>query len=160
MAAEGSVAAGELQNGHDFNPDAVVDEDDQKKLRPPDIDADVRDMERRRRVEMMMGSRTFRDDLERIVDQQLSGAGLFAIQQHLSDFSGAHRGIMGGGARCVIPINDIRGTELPGYAKGEKFLRCKLAALYRLVDMFGWSQSIYNHITVSSLNSFFPDISR
>jgi hypothetical protein len=23
-----------------------------------------------------------------------------------------------------------------------------LAALYRLVDLFGWSQSIYNHITV------------
>lgn len=152
MAAEGSTEIANGQHNGDFNPDAVLDEDDQKKLRPPDIDADVRDMERRRRVEMMMSSRTFRDDLERIVDQQLrdgGAAGLFALQQHLSDFSGAHRGIMGGSARCVIPINDIRGGDLPGYAKGEKILRCKLAALYRLVDMFGWSQSIYNHITVS-----------
>lgn len=78
-------------NGCEFDPNAVVDEDDLKKLRPPDIDADVRDMERRRRVEVMMGSRTFRDDLERIVDQQLregGAAGLFALQQHISDLTG------------------------------------------------------------------------
>jgi hypothetical protein len=36
------------------------------------------------------------------------------------------------------------------YAKGEKLLRCKLAAVYRLVDLFGWSQGIYNHITVTT----------
>jgi len=140
----------EQYNG-EFNPDFVNnDDEDSKKFRPPDIDADVREMERRRRVEMIMGSRTFRDDLERIVDQQISGAaGLFAIQQHISDITGigTHR-MLGGGARCVIPINDIRGTDFPGYVKGEKILRCKLAALYRLVDIFGWSQSIYNHITV------------
>ena len=98
MAAEAATMAAEQQlnglaeqhNG-EFDPDAVVDEDDQKKLRPPDIDADVRDMERRRRVEVMMGSRTFRDDLERIVDQQLregGAAGLFALQQHISDLTG------------------------------------------------------------------------
>jgi hypothetical protein len=26
--------------------------------------------------------------------------------------------------------------------------RCKLASIYRLVDLKGWSESIYNHITV------------
>jgi len=134
----------------DFNPDAVVDDD--KIPRPPDIDADVRDMERRRRVEVMMGSRTFRDDLEKIVDQQLregGAAGLFALQQHISDLTGmgTHRS-SAGHQRCVIPINDIKGGDFPGYIKGEKINRCKLAALYRLVDLFGWSQSIYNHITV------------
>ena len=54
----------------------------------------------------------------------------------------------GGGGRCVLPINDLRGADMPGYGKGEKIVRCKLASLYRLVDIFGWSQSIYNHITV------------
>lgn len=99
MAAEAATMAAEQQlngldeqhNGCEFDPNAVVDEDDLKKLRPPDIDADVRDMERRRRVEVMMGSRTFRDDLERIVDQQLregGAAGLFALQQHISDLTG------------------------------------------------------------------------
>lgn len=49
----------------------------------------------------------------------------------------------------MIPINDIRGLEGMSYTKNEKLLRCKLAAAYRLVDMYGWTQSIYNHISVS-----------
>jgi len=36
-----------------------------------------------------------------------------------------------------------------GYAKGEKILRCKLAAVYRLMDLYGWTQGIYNQISVS-----------
>ena len=47
----------------------------------------------------------------------------------------------------VIPINDIRGLEGMGYTKSEKQLRCKLAAVYRLVDIFGWNSGIYTHIT-------------
>ena len=54
-------------------------------------------------------------------------------------------------AAPVIPINDIKGTEGLGYSKGEKLLRCKLAACYRLVELNGWGHGIYNHITVSSL---------
>ena len=48
----------------------------------------------------------------------------------------------------VIPINDIRGLEGMSYTKNEKLLRCKLAAAYRLVEGHGWTQSIYNHISV------------
>ena len=36
-----------------------------------------------------------------------------------------------------------------GFVKGEKILRCKLAALFRIIDLYGWSQNIYNHVTVS-----------
>jgi len=152
-AAEQQYNGTEQPNGDcEFNPDAVIDDDDQKIPRPPDIDADVRDMERRRRVESMMNSRTFRDDLEKIVDTQLregGAAGLFALQQHISDLTGMGTQRMSrGNQRCVIPINDIKGGEFPNYIKGEKIIRCKLAALYRLVDLFGWSQAIYNHITV------------
>uniref|UniRef100_A0A7N9D730 Adducin 1 n=1 Tax=Macaca fascicularis TaxID=9541 RepID=A0A7N9D730_MACFA len=49
----------------------------------------------------------------------------------------------------VTPVNDLRGSDSIAYDKGEKLLRCKLAAFYRLADLFGWSQLIYNHITVS-----------
>ena len=49
---------------------------------------------------------------------------------------------------CVVPINDIRGIDSMVYAKGEKLLRCKLAAVYRLIDLHGWTQGIYNHVTV------------
>merc|ERR1719192_2265571 len=48
---------------------------------------------------------------------------------------------------CVVPINDIRGIDSLVYAKGEKALRCKLAAVYRLIHLNGWSQGIYNHVT-------------
>ena len=51
-------------------------------------------------------------------------------------------------ASCVVPINDIRGIDSMVYAKGEKMLRCKLAAVYRLIDLHGWTQGIYNHVTV------------
>ncbi|KAK2819248.1 hypothetical protein Q5P01_024809 [Channa striata] len=48
----------------------------------------------------------------------------------------------------VTPVNDLRGSDSISYDKGEKLLRCKLAAFYRLTDLFGWSELIYNHLTV------------
>lgn len=48
----------------------------------------------------------------------------------------------------VTPVNDLRGSDSISYDKGEKTLRCKLAAFYRLADLFGWSELIYNHLTV------------
>lgn len=47
----------------------------------------------------------------------------------------------------LTPIADLKqdGTINPE----ELTQRNKLAALYRLVDLFRWSQGIYNHITVS-----------
>ena len=56
----------------------------------------------------------------------------------------------------VIPIDDIGDVEPPGYVPGEKELRCKLAALYRLMDHFGWTQAVFNHITVLWFFDFFP----
>ena len=46
----------------------------------------------------------------------------------------------------IIPIDDLNKDEL----SSEDKLRLKLAAMYRLVDLKGWGQNIYNHITVSS----------
>ena len=34
-----------------------------------------------------------------------------------------------------------------GYAKGEKILRCKLAATFRLLDLYGWAQGLGSQIT-------------
>ena len=50
----------------------------------------------------------------------------------------------------MVPINDIRGIDSMKYAKGEKVLRCKLAAVYRLIQVQGWTQGIYNHVTVNT----------
>lgn len=47
----------------------------------------------------------------------------------------------------MVPINDIRGIESMGYAKGEKILRCKLAATFRLLDLHGWAQGMGGQVT-------------
>ena len=132
--------------GHDS------DEEDMSKLRPVDIEQDVREMERRKRVEAIMSSKLFREELERVVSDSLRDSGADGISDMLSNMLNVRQGsAVGGGAyrSSVIPINDIRGLEGMNYSKSEKVLRCKLAAVYRLIDLYGWAQSIYNHVTVS-----------
>ena len=135
---------------------ADSDDDDPSKLRPVDIEADMREMERRKRVEAIMSSKLFREELERVVSDSLRDSGADGISHLLSDMMNVRQGqavgaVGGSGVRgCSLPINDIRGLEGMSYTKHEKLLRCKLAAVYRLVDLYGWTQNIYNHITVSS----------
>ncbi|XP_076677416.1 adducin 1-like protein hts isoform X2 [Andrena cerasifolii] len=133
----------------------VVDgltEDEKSKMRPADIDADMREMERRKRVEMMMNSRLFREELERIIETQMKdGAGPSGLLQQISEMMGAQGARLNGNvfknSNCVLPINDIRGVESMGYAKGEKLLRCKLSAVFRLLDLYGWTQGVGGQIT-------------
>jgi adducin len=111
-------------------------------------------MEKRKRVEAIMGSKMFREELEKIIESQMreGGPGTGTLLQQISDIMGASNSWKGNmmfrGGSCAIPINDIRGVDTIAYAKGEKLMRCKLAALYRIVDLYGWSQNIYNHITL------------
>lgn len=138
-------------NGNGAATDAESDEEDASKLRPVNIEQDVREMERRKRVEAIMGSKLFREELERVVTDSLRESGAEGITNMLSDMMHVKAGSSGAnrhGASTVFPINDIRGLDGMGYTKKERELRCKLAACYRLVDLFGWTQGIYNHITL------------
>ncbi|XP_059084089.1 protein hu-li tai shao-like isoform X2 [Tigriopus californicus] len=138
-------------NGNGAATDAESDEEDASKLRPVNIEQDVREMERRKRVEAIMGSKLFREELERVVTDSLRESGAEGITNMLSDMMHVKVGSSGGtrpGTSTVFPINDIRGLDSMGYTKHERALRCKLAAAYRLVDLFGWTQGIYNHITL------------
>jgi len=147
------MAATEEQHANG-NGAAESDEEDISKLRPVDIEQDVREMDRRKRVEAIMSSKLFREELERVVSDSLKESGADGVTKLLSNMmnvkSSGTTAISGAGISLgsVIPINDIRGLEGMGYTKNEKLLRCKLAAIYRLVDMYGWTQSIYNHISV------------
>ncbi|CAG2176558.1 unnamed protein product [Oppiella nova] len=134
-----------------FDPD---DPECQRQMwRPPDIDQDMKEMDRRKRVEMIMNSQVFREELERIIESQLNEgylpASLSALQQvtELLLPHSARGSSLSKLGHSGMPINDIRGIDGFRYAKGEKLLRCKLAAVYRLVDLYGWSEGIYNHIT-------------
>ncbi|XP_014205020.1 uncharacterized protein LOC106636964 isoform X3 [Copidosoma floridanum] len=127
-------------------------EDEKSKMRPADIDADMKEMERRKRVEMMINSRLFREELERIIETQMKdGAGPSGLLQQISEMMGYQGARFNSNvfknSNCVVPINDIRGVESMGYAKGEKLLRCKLAAVFRLLDLYGWTQGVGGMIT-------------
>ncbi|KAL5285602.1 add-1 family protein [Megaselia abdita] len=133
------------QNGID-----LPDPDDSNIIRPADIEQDMREMERRKRVEAIMESKLFREELERIVDSQIKEGGASGILQQLSDIVGVPASRVGSvfkSSNCVVPINDIRGIESMGYDKGEKILRCKLAATFRLLDLYGWTQGLGAQIT-------------
>ncbi|NWT46430.1 ADDA protein, partial [Chroicocephalus maculipennis] len=104
----------------------------------------------------------FCEELESMIQEQFkkgkNPTGLLALQQ-IADFMTTNvpnvypAAPQGGMAALnmslgmVTPVNDLRGSDSIAYEKGEKLLRCKLAAFYRLADLFGWSQLIYNHIT-------------
>uniref|UniRef100_A0A8B9GYT8 Alpha-adducin n=1 Tax=Astyanax mexicanus TaxID=7994 RepID=A0A8B9GYT8_ASTMX len=118
----------------------------------PDLRQDFNMMEQRKRVSMILQSPAFCDELETLIQDQMkkgkNPTSLLALQQ-IADFMTTSPRVSLG---MVTPVNDLRGSDSIAYEKGEKLLRCKLAAFYRLADLFGWSQLIYNHLTVR-LNS-------
>ncbi|XP_075426787.1 alpha-adducin isoform X17 [Ascaphus truei] len=144
-----------------------VDENSPEYLRErnmaPDLRQDFNMMEQKKRVSMILQSPAFCEELETMIQDQFkkgkNPTGLLALQQ-IADFMttsvpnvypAAPQGGMAAlnlSLGMVTPVNDLRGSDSIAYEKGEKLLRCKLAAFYRLADLFGWSQLIYNHITV------------
>ncbi|XP_014916668.1 alpha-adducin isoform X14 [Poecilia latipinna] len=129
----------------------------------PDLRQDFNMMEQRKRVSMILQSPAFCEELETMIQDQLkkgkTPTSLLALQQ-IADFMTTSMPSMypaapqGGMAALnmslgmVTPVNDLRGSDSISYDKGEKLLRCKLAAFYRLADLFGWSELIYNHLTI------------
>ncbi|CAL8078969.1 unnamed protein product [Calicophoron daubneyi] len=75
--------------------------------------------------------------------------------QGLADFKELLRVIVPNFHRNIptIPVNDLRGEEASAYSREECVLRRSLAALYRLIDIRGWTHSIYNHISARSTDS-------
>ncbi|CAH8516141.1 unnamed protein product [Schistosoma rodhaini] len=150
-------------------PDKFIDKIDpedpeyQKSLmRPACIKEDVNLMIQRQRVSGILKSDAFRRELEEVIRSQCQSGDYPGMNtsllslQHISDlFTSAPSGKpLGGGGfsrghrNGVIPINDLRGGDATVYSRRERSLRCKLASVYRLIDLFGWNSSIYNHVTV------------
>lgn len=50
----------------------------------------------------------------------------------------------------VTPINDLQGWEPSSLVKGERLMRCKLASVHRLFDLYGWAQISRTCLTVSA----------
>ncbi|XP_068607087.1 gamma-adducin-like [Brachionichthys hirsutus] len=120
----------------------------------PDLRQDFNVLEQKKRVTQILQSPAFKEELESLIlDQQRKGnnpTGLLALRQ-IADFfmassaSGCNTSPMSLGT--ATPINDLYGVELTTMLKGEKLTRCKLAGLYRLVDLFSWAHFGNAYIT-------------
>uniref|UniRef100_A0A4W4H9F1 Class II aldolase/adducin N-terminal domain-containing protein n=1 Tax=Electrophorus electricus TaxID=8005 RepID=A0A4W4H9F1_ELEEL len=114
-----------------------------------DLRQDLSMMEQRKRVTQTLQSPVFKDELECLVREQNSKcSGLFTLS-HIADLiinntlthTTAHS------VGSVSPVNDVCGLEW--FSKAETQSRCKLASLYRLLDLYGYEQFTNAYITVS-----------
>ena len=120
--------------------------------KPDDIVRDVRGLKLRQRVSVVLNDKGLRDELEDIMvnfrhNGPKSNADGFRTYQDFLIPSSAFYGP--GLASTIHPISDIRGSDSLNYSKQERLLRCKLASVYRLTELFKWTCGIYGHITVS-----------
>uniref|UniRef100_A0A8C7L259 Adducin 3 n=1 Tax=Oncorhynchus kisutch TaxID=8019 RepID=A0A8C7L259_ONCKI len=138
-----------------------VDESDPEYLRSrnmsPEIQQDFNMMEQKKRVTQILQSPVFKDELEGLIHDQMTKGnnptGLLALRQ-IADLIMASS--MGGPGSftsplnlgMVTPVNDLYGVESASFTKGEKQCRCKLASVYRLVDLFSWAHFTSSYITV------------
>ncbi|XP_067272359.1 adducin 3 (gamma) a isoform X4 [Pseudorasbora parva] len=136
-----------------------VNENDPEYLRArnmsPDLRQDFNMMEQKKRVTQILQSPAFRDELEGMIQEQMNKgnnpAGLLALRQ-IADFfmassvAGFSTSPLSLG--MVTPINDMFSLESNTMVKGEKQTRCKLASLYRIVDLFSWAHFTSCYITV------------
>ena len=134
----------------------------QRSLEAEQLQREVERTEQRKCVTTILESGPFRDQLEGVMEGILDGSHLSVRRTALrrledsvlpavalQNRSPATTGLFprGNDYTTVIPIDDLR-SHSHAYSRHESVVRRKLAALYRLVDWLGWSQAIYNHITV------------
>lgn len=131
--------------------------------RPFEVQLDVEALNRRKKVSQILSGGPFKDELESILKDQISGSQkrsvvlkklqetvipakiLEAAKQATPLSPPLHLG------ELIVPINDLRGSNASKYTIPERQLRCKLASICRLSDMFGWSTLIHNLVTVMNI---------
>ncbi|XP_077426574.1 adducin 3 (gamma) a isoform X1 [Vanacampus margaritifer] len=135
-----------------------VNVNDPEYLRARNMSADLRQdfnvLEQKKRVTQILQSPAFKEELESMIqEQQRKGnnpSGLLALRQ-IADFfmassmAGYNTSPLSLG--MVTPINDLYNVEASAMVKGEKLTRCKLASLYRLVDLFNWAHFASSYVT-------------
>ena len=69
-----------------------TEDEEASAMRPVDIEQDMREMERRKRVDAIMSSKLFREELERVVSDSLRESGADGISNLLSDMMSVRQG--------------------------------------------------------------------
>ncbi|XP_069070201.1 beta-adducin isoform X1 [Pleurodeles waltl] len=136
-----------------------LSEGDPEYLRLHNMAADLRQdfnvMEQKKRVTMILQSPSFREELEGLIQEQIkkgnNSSNIWALRQ-IADLmaSGApsffHNSPVG--LSSVTPINDLYCNDSIPMIKGERLMRCKLTSIYRLLDLYGWSQLSNTYVTL------------
>ncbi|KAF3850681.1 hypothetical protein F7725_012453 [Dissostichus mawsoni] len=104
----------------------------------------------KKRISSLLQSPSFREELDVLIQEQMkkggSSSNLWALRQ-LADFMTSH------GSPAALPVspssthddgdpnhNDLQIWEPGSLVKGERLMRCKLASVHRLFDLYGWAQ--------------------
>ncbi|XP_069622635.1 beta-adducin isoform X3 [Ranitomeya imitator] len=126
-------------------------ENDPEYLRIRNMAADLRQdfnvMEQKKRVTMILQSPSFREELESLIQEQMkkgnNSSNIWALRQ-IADFMASTAPSVFPtcpvNSSMVAPINDLHCNDPVPLAKGERLMRCKLASIYRLIDLNGWAQ--------------------
>ncbi|XP_069773826.1 beta-adducin isoform X2 [Narcine bancroftii] len=120
----------------------------------PTLRQDFNLMEQKKRVTMILQSPAFRDELECLIQEQMKkgsdSSNLWALQQIVDFMTSTPMTIPTSppGVAMVTPINDFRAMEPMAFVKGERLMRCKIASIHRLLDLFGWAQLANTYITL------------
>uniref|UniRef100_A0A672RRX2 Gamma-adducin-like n=1 Tax=Sinocyclocheilus grahami TaxID=75366 RepID=A0A672RRX2_SINGR len=120
----------------------------------PDLRQDFNMMEQRKRVTQILQSPDFKEELECMVKEQCSkgsnSSGLLGHIAHLiisNTFS--NTGVYSpSSAGSISPVNDLCGVEWFSCSKAESQGRCKLACLYRLLDLYGNTHFPNTYVTL------------
>ncbi|XP_075063538.1 beta-adducin isoform X2 [Mixophyes fleayi] len=126
-------------------------ENDPEYLRVRNMAADLRQdfnvMDQKKRVTMILQSPSFREELESLIQEQMkkgnNSSNIWALRQ-IADFMASTAPSVFPAcpvnSSMVAPINDLQYNDPVPLAKGERLMRCKLASVYRLLDLYGWAQ--------------------
>ncbi|XP_041066103.1 beta-adducin [Carcharodon carcharias] len=135
-----------------------VSENDPEYLRlrnmAPTLRQDFNLMEQKKRVTVILQSPAFRDELESLIQEQMrkgnDSSNLWALRQIVDFMTSTPLALPTSppGVTMVAPINDFRATESLAFVKGERLMRCKLASIYRLLDLFGLAELANTYITL------------
>uniref|UniRef100_A0A9J7XIJ9 Adducin 3 (gamma) b n=2 Tax=Cyprinus carpio TaxID=7962 RepID=A0A9J7XIJ9_CYPCA len=120
----------------------------------PDLRQDFNMMEQRKRVTQILQSPDFKEELECMVKEQCSkgsnSSGLLGHIAHLIISNTlSNTGVYSpSSAGSISPVNDLCGVEWFSCSKAERQGRCKLACLYRLLDLYGNGHFPITYITL------------
>lgn len=110
----------------------------------------------KKRISSLLQSPSFKEELDGLIQEQMkkggSSSNLWALRQ-LADFMALHGSpaslpVSPSNMMMVTPINDLQGWEPGQMVKGERLMRCKLASVHRLFDLFGWAQFSHTCLTL------------